>query len=208
MALHFGHLDYITPNVNLRRNVTIGEAPGGVKPTLSQEPAMVQPLVAAERLPGQFRSDWTDITTRGYRVPHAEPYAAPPAGNIDLSIKNIPDSVKLPDAIQQQVDQQAAAAGGAAANAKAKANAAGPSEGYDGVVIKTNDAGPSEGYDFWHRPLNGVLVDAAKGWGWNPDHARILEQAAAGLIATGVGGGALYAALQGLQPAQQPVVIT
>ena len=192
MALHFGHLDYITPNVNLRRNVTIGEAPGGVKPTLSQEPAMVQPLVAAAPPPDAFRHGFTADTTRGSRVPHAEPYAAPPAGNIDLSIKNIPDSVKLPDAIQQQVDQQAAAAGGAAANAKAKANA----------------AGPSEGYDIWHRPLNGVLVDAAKGWGWNPDHARILEQAAAGLIATGVGGGALYAALQGLQPAQQPVVIT
>lgn len=190
MALRFGHLDYITPDLNLRRNVAIGEAPGGVKPNLSQEPAMVKALVPAA--PGAFRHSFTAANAGDLRVPHAEPYAAPGAGNIDLSIKNIPDSVKLPDAVQQQVDQQAAAAGGAAANATAKANA----------------AGPSEGYDFWHRPLNGVVVDAANGWGWNPDHARILEQAAAGLIATGVGGGALYAALQGLRPAQQPVVIT
>jgi len=191
MALRFGHLDYITPDVNLRRNVTIGEAPGGVKPNLSQEPAMVQALAAAAPTPGSFRHSFAG-NVGDLRVPHAEPYAAPGAGNIDLSIKNIPDSVKLPDAVQQQVDQQAAAAGGAAG----------------GIVVKATAAGPSEGYDFWHRPLNGVVVDAANGWGWNPDHARILEQAAAGLIATGVGGGALYAALQGLQPAQQPVVIT
>jgi hypothetical protein len=190
MSLKFGHLDY-HPDLTLRRNVTIGEAPGGIKPNLSQEPAMVQALLAAPAGPG-FEHGFTAMTAGDFRVSHAEPYAAPGAGNIDLSLKNIPDSVRLPAAIQQQVDQQAAAAGGAAANARAKANA----------------AGPSDGYDFWHRPLNGVVVDAANSWGWNPDHARLLEQAAAGLIATGVGGGALYAALQGLQPAQQPLVIT
>jgi hypothetical protein len=133
----------------------------------------------------------------------------------------VSSSRKAPDAALQQTRQQAAAANGAAAAAAAKADAPAPSAGEPAATPRATPpvvrpaasssappSGPDDGYDFWHRPLNGVVVDAAKGWGWNPDHARILEQAAAGLIATGVGGGALYAALQGLQPAQQPVVIT